>query len=128
MCAKLCALVVAAGLSLAVQQEAQARDLFKSFVIRNPSNADVNYQVKWGDGEWKSYRVEPGETRWHYVELDGDGPAPGAQVRFDWICGDGEVTYRLYTVQTEITDVPRYGKRHVFRHSDNGRFLDLHQE
>ena len=46
------------------------------FTIKNPTNDAVNYQVKWGgDGEWESFTLAAGSSRWHAMPLDNFGLA-----------------------------------------------------
>jgi hypothetical protein len=127
MYGKLCVLALAAGLSVAAQKEVEAK-VYGSFVLRNPSSVTIHYQIKWGDGEWKSCSLPPNHIEWHAFPLDEDGYTPRPKIRFDWIGGDGSVTNRYYDLQTRATSTPRYGKRYVFRYSGAGRFLDLHSE
>lgn len=116
------------GLTLAAAEgSARADHCDAAFVLRNPSNVTIHYQVRWGDGDWQSYTVAPGCERSHYHDLDEYGRAPAPQVRFDYICGDDDVTYRTYGVDFYAVSNPFRGKAYVFRHSPNGRFLDLYR-
>jgi hypothetical protein len=98
-----------------------------SFVIHNPSSVVVHYQVKWGSGPWTSFNVEPGQKRYHSHILDLDNRAPTPLVRFDYICGDPGVTYREYRMEFYQVFDPWNGLPYVFRHSSDGRMLDLYK-
>lgn len=100
---------------------------YGAYVLHNPTSTALHYEVKWGDGEWKSYCVYPGYVKWHYHELDCDGAAPEPQVRFDCIGGDGKVTYQTYAVDMTATDCPSDGKRYTFKFSRCGTYLDLYR-
>jgi hypothetical protein len=119
--------VAAVILSAAGGQQARAGS-YGAFVVRNPSRVTIHYQVKWGDGEWQSYRVAPGYRQYHAYPLDEDGRAPAPYVRFDCICGDDDVTYKTYHMNFYAVDDAWEGKAYVFRHSPGGKFLDLYQE
>lgn len=117
--------VVLVGLAGATKSRAAE---YGSFVLRNPTNNTIHYQMKWGDGDWKSHSLSPHTKRWHYCRLDDDGTAPQPYVRFDWIAGDGECTYKTYRVQFYAVDCPEYGKPHVFRYSSCGCYLYLYND
>jgi hypothetical protein len=113
---------------LATSQQARADDCYGSFVVRNPSNVAIHYQVKWGDGDWKSYCVQSGWSKYHYYPLDENGCVPTPRIRFDYIAGDNDVTYKTYKLDVYATHCPDRGKKHVFRYSRCGCFLDLYAE
>jgi hypothetical protein len=125
MRALLCLGVLGAALAI---DAGEARATEGAFVLRNPSSTTIHYQVRWGDGDWQSYSLPPETRRTHYHALDADGRAPAPQVRFDYICGDGEVTYRMYNVDFYAVYDPFRGKPYVFRHTAGGRLLDLYRE
>lgn len=108
--------------------EARAQCPHGSFVIRNPTSNTINYQVQWGDGDWKSYSVSPGCRRWHYHELGANGCAPTPRVRFDYIGGDGDVTYKSYRVGVDAVHHPENGKKHHFCYSRCGCYLYLYAD
>lgn len=101
---------------------------YGSFVMRNPTDVAIHYQVKWGDGEWKSYTVEPGEKRFHAYSLDKDNTIPSPYVRFDYICGDGKVTYKSYHMECYTCGDPWRGKSNHFAYSPGGNYLYLYDD
>lgn len=113
---------------LATGQQAKAEDCYGSFVVRNPSNTAIHYQVQWGDEEWKSYCVQAGWSKYHYYPLDANGHVPTPRIRFDCIGGDHEATHKTYQLGVYATHYVDRGKKHVFRYSHCGRFLDLYGE
>jgi hypothetical protein len=121
---------MALGLAVALfttSQQAQAGG-YGSFVLRNPNRVTIYYQVKWGNGDWQSYSVPAGYSKYHYYPLDENGHVPSPQVRFDYIAGDSEVTYKTYSVGVYATYYPERGKKYVFRYSASGYYLDLYSE
>jgi hypothetical protein len=113
---------------LATGQQAKADECYGSSVIRNPSNNTICYQVKWGDGDWKSYSLPPGTSRYHAYPLDGNGCVPTLGIRFDYIMNDGDVTFKTYKLDVFATHCPERGKKHVFCYSRCGCYLDLYCE
>jgi hypothetical protein len=111
----------------ATGQQAKAA-AYGAFVLDNPSSVTIHYQVKWGNGEWKSYSIGPGYMGVHWTYLDENGNVPRPLVRFDYICDDDEVTFKTYNVDVYATDYPREGKMYVFHFSSYGRFLDLYSK
>jgi hypothetical protein len=115
-------LALAGGLLVAGSAEAQADERYAAFVIRNPTNVAINYQIKWGDGDWKSIRVNAGYCYEHYHPLDADDMAPRPYIRFNGV-GNGDKEYCLGFYATRY---PSNGKRYVFRYA--GRRLDLYSD
>ncbi|QDT71725.1 hypothetical protein [Lacipirellula limnantheis] len=110
----------------ALGSTAEAAD-YGAYVVCNPTSTALHYQVKWGDGEWKSYCVYPGYVKSHYHELDCEGAAPKPRVRFDYVGGDEQVTYQTYAVDMTATDCPSNGKRYTFKFSRCGTYLELYR-
>jgi hypothetical protein len=123
-------LVLAVGLTsglFAAGQEAKAAGCYGAFIIENPTSNTIHYQIKWGNGEWTTYSVGPGRDYAHWYPLDENDEVPTPQIRFDYICGDDDVTFKVYKVDVYATDYPTVGgKRYYFRYSPSGRYLDLY--
>jgi len=115
------ALLVAILLSLS--QKARADD-YGSFVVKAPNNGTVKYQVKWGNGEWKSYTLYAGDIGYHAYPLDALGCAPSPRIRFDGV-GNGNL---LYGVDVYAVENPWRGKQYVFQYSNRGTCLDLYRK
>lgn len=69
------------------------------FVIHNPTNFEVGYSVRWGDGPWKSHKILPRHLRRHWHRLDGNGQAPRPKLQFDRIANDSRVTTKTYEMK-----------------------------
>jgi hypothetical protein len=109
------------GLSL-VGASAQAGE-YAAVTLQNPTYNTLSYQVRLDGDLWETVYLPPGCEMTHFWIPDGRG----LTVRFDWICGDGIVTDRYYTLIPNYTYWPEVGGRlYVFRYSYDGRFLDLH--
>jgi hypothetical protein len=71
------------------------------FTIRNPRNVVVHYQIRWGEnGNWENHSIPANHSRWHSFRLYEDGTAPRPYIRFDFILGDGQVTFKNYQLRT----------------------------
>lgn len=117
------------GSILATVREAKADHCYGAFAIRNPSNTAIHYQIRWGNGDWQSICVYPGHSYSHWNALDENGRVPTPQVRFDWIAGDGQASYKTYDVQVYSTYYPSSGgKKYVFRFSSCGCYVDLYNQ
>lgn len=71
-------------------------------LIRNPTRNAINYQIRWQlwDGSqtpWQSFRVE--ESR-RYKHRQAGGV--WCWVRFDWIAGDSDTTYKTNDLRVEM--------------------------
>lgn len=119
--------VAAATASLSSAASSHAYE-YGSFVLNNPSNVIIYYQVKWGSGAWENFSVGPGQWHAHYVDLGPDQKVPVPYVRFDFVTWDDSVTHQTYEVDVYGTDVPSEGKDYTFQYTSDGRFLDLFED
>jgi hypothetical protein len=118
-------LIAGAAVSAVGASAAQAQE-YGAFQIRNDSNSTIYYQVRWGEnGTWMDASVAPGATMSHWYPLDASGRAPAPYIRFDWIGGDADVTYKNYHLDFYATYDVYNGKPYVFRYWDDGVHLDL---
>jgi hypothetical protein len=57
---------------------------FGMLTVKNETdNVVINYQFRWGDGQWVGYQLKPGEKRNHYHKLDGNRQHPVPYIRFN---------------------------------------------
>jgi hypothetical protein len=77
---------------------------YQAFAVKNTTDVTVYYEVKWGNGGWKTYTLSPGMTRRHFYRDDPDRPAPQAELRFDAVIGDEALTFRTHGMPTELVD------------------------
>ena len=97
-----------------------------AFSIMNRSSVHIYYQVRWGNGDWKESCLAPGKILVYSYELDEDGCTPKPQVRFDWIAGDGCVTYKNINPTTYRAHCLDDAKPHQFKFSTCGTKLTLY--
>ncbi len=111
--------LLALAITLAFAAPSMAQEA--AFVLRNPSNVTINYQVKWGaDASWTSYSLAPNSRRTHYLAA---AVAPTPYIRFDGV-GNGWLEYRIdyFVVGNPWNGVP-YG----FGYSRCGCYLNLYR-
>ena len=128
-------LVAAAALTLTAGSPAWARsgNRYAVTAIANPTaNVRITYSFQWGDREWKTFTLEPGEVRYHYWTYDftDQNRSPVPRVKFHTgINADRYFqTYRLEAYATPYQD--RYAKKYRFVRVNTrvGDFLDLESE
>ena len=98
-----------------------------TFKIENNIGVPVHYQIRWSNNRnWKQESVNSGRARSHW--WTGENVSQGyPKIRFDYIAGDQQVTYRVYTLDTSLQflennyDVPTY----FFKFNLWGNRLDL---
>lgn len=122
-----CAVVFCGMLTAMGESTAQAGD-WAMITIRNPTDNVLNYQFRWGNGDWDNVAIGPGKYVNHYIELDAYGLAPIPFVRFDCIGGDDDFTEAVYELDFYESDYTGEfaGKRYTFQYT--GRMLlDLYE-
>jgi hypothetical protein len=101
------------------------------FVIHNPTNFEVGYSVRWGDGPWQGHKIAPRYMRRHWHVLDASGRAPHPQLRFDDKANDNRVTNKTYGMKFgRVGNSPSTGpvnKPIEYEFVANGQFIDLKQ-
>lgn len=114
-------------LGLALQTNAAQATDYGAVTIRNPTSNTLHYQIKCGEGDWKSVSLEPYTNMHHWYPLDEDDRHPSLHIRFDCIGGDGQYTEQSCHLRTYKTCSPRTGgKPYTFKYT--GRYhLDLYE-
>lgn len=121
---------LALGLSLVASSAFAGRvstscEHYAAVVISNPSDQTLHYEIRWGDGDWRPFDVNPCSKRTHYVRVETDEALPRPLVRFDCVTHDDDVTLFQYALNAyRVTDVWD-GKDYSFEYTADGRFLDL---
>lgn len=114
---------------------ADAPNLEGAFVIHNPTDVTLKYQVRWGNGEWVHYTLAPNHRRTHSHKLSDQGKAPAPNVRFDNIGGDRRTTYETVHVAFGRVGYAGFGPvgyvneavDYDFRFARDGKRLDLYR-
>ena len=96
-----------------------------TFKIRNPTGGLLHYGIRWTHAtSWQNYSLESGHVRTHW--WDGDSlPQNYPIIRFDYIGGDGEATYRYYTLDTALLFQDDTGDAPTYFFQWSGNQLDL---
>ncbi len=108
-----------------------APNLKGQFVLHNDTKVIRHYELKWGNGEWKKYTLEPGFETAHTHKLDKDGRAPSPYIRLDSKADDHKVTWKEYHLHFGKVGYAGYGpKGHIdeslhYEFTANGKLLDL---
>lgn len=125
--ARLLVFAVLAVVGMTATAPAATAGGYAMITIDNPTNNPVYYQVRWGNGDWVSYRLSPHSYRNHYYELNDNGLAPSPYIRFDYLLSDGMVSYRSYHLGFYDSYTTGYwqGKVYKFRVMGYGDILDL---
>ena len=98
----------------------------QTFKIRNLTRVTIPYQIKWSHvRNWKPLRIEPGIIMTHWY--NGNVPKDYPRIRFDHIAGDGQVTYRVYNLETAIGNT-NVAPTYRFRYNRWGDRLDLYRD
>jgi hypothetical protein len=103
--------------------QADLPSMIGRFVIENQTNQPVNFSVRWGNSNWKSYTQAPHSASSHSHALTGPNQAPQPYVRF------GTKEYRVAWGMVGYTGFGSGGQvdnsvRHVFQYAADGH-LDL---
>ncbi|HKA45946.1 MAG TPA: hypothetical protein VKF40_28410 [Burkholderiales bacterium] len=91
---------------------ADAPQLQGEFVVHNPTNMNMIYEVQWGShGQWTRYAIGPRQQRRHWHSLDGNGRAPSPYLRFDTRANDRQVTWKRYDIDFGRVGYSGFGPR-----------------
>ena len=76
---------LAAVLQLAAMPSAYGEPRFALICVGTDTSYAINYEYRWGDGEWKPASVEPGRWKLHMYpyRTPGSTYSPGMEVRYD---------------------------------------------
>jgi hypothetical protein len=103
-----------------------------AFSLANDTGITMNYQVKWGNNQWKSFTLENGRIYTHSYALNNNGEFLSPSVRFDRIGGDSSYTEKVYDM--DVTQVGSGGfgghrsepKKYYFEFSADNRHLNIY--
>ncbi len=95
--------------------------------IENDAYGPIHYSRKWGDGEWKDFSIQPGDSHfhsWSYANLNNP-TSPKLYIRFD--CNRNKSGYqermyeleRFQTFEQDCNGAKKY-KFIEFQKSSNG--------
>lgn len=101
-------------------------ECYGAFSVYNPTSNYIYYQVSWGNGDWKETCLEPGKSLVHYKPLNDDGTVSKPLIRFDYLAGDGDTTYKTLSPCVYRAHYLDDAKPHHFAYSTCGTKLNLY--
>lgn len=118
-----------ASLSLAVlaafgacSTSAQAQSSVLAAVLRNDTRITISYQVKLGNGAWKTQTLRPGQSLYYHLPYPW-GVGKTVYLRHDNRMGDGRVTFTNTTIVMHGCRRPADGWLQRFTLVNDGRTL-----
>jgi hypothetical protein len=105
-----------------------------AFSLRNKTGVTIKYQVKWGNGQWKSFTLEDGYTYTHSYALNDNGEFSSPYVRYDRIGGDSGYTEKAWPMGVNQVGSGGYGgrrsepKKYYFEYAADNRHLNVYAE
>jgi hypothetical protein len=115
------AIVAVCGL-LNSKAQAQGDEKYAVTSIVNRTSLTINYEFRWGNGEWEKISLLPGHTMhhsWKY-EFRGQGESPIKTIRFD-----SDLSSRVLTTTKTVLANRSYtrdnGRSYVFEYEDADR-------
>ena len=110
--------------------KAEAANRFAVVGIENTTQNTINLQHKWGDGEWKTDVLKPGDRKWFWwtYSKQNENKSPKFHVRFDSDLQPGKVftiNYGLKKYSAPAHDWEDANK-YVFKFDGNNKFIDLY--
>lgn len=86
--------------------------------IRNDTNYHLSYSIKWGNGEWRNFRIESGRNNYHSWEYSAPNnySSPDLHIQFDASPNNGwqKKSYVLERYRASGIDCDQ-AKRYEFR-------------
>lgn len=81
--------------------------------VVNASNSpkDVSYTLRWGDGEWKQFKLAPGKRYIHSWRLDEGEADPRVSLKYDQMMDSGQPAPYGGTIEPYIIDEALTTKR-----------------
>jgi hypothetical protein len=119
----LCATTIAAPAA-----PAHAAVAYGSFVLQNPTDVPVEYDIQWGEAEWEPFVLEPHSQRAHFQALGPDQATEIALIRFIHVIPDEIFTQYTYELEVQLTDTATLGKRYTFQFTSGRHGLDLFED
>ena len=101
-----------------------------TFKILNHTGVTVMYQIKWSnDRSWKNDSLQTGSISTHWLKAENVSQGY-PKIRFDYIAGDQQVTYRTYRLDTSLSsgDNTAEAPTYFFGFNQRGDRLDLYHD
>jgi hypothetical protein len=110
---------------------APADNHYAVVTIRNPGNATITYQFRWGPtGQWTTVALGPRTAMAHYYpyQYANQNSSPTPEIRFHYNPGEPTPLYKTYRLVAYAAPyaVAQYGKPYTFKYYGFGKYLDLY--
>lgn len=120
---------LAVAAALLTPTNADAANRFAVVGIENTTQHTIRLSHKWGDGEWHTDVLKPGERKryWHTYAFANENKSPRFHVRFDSDLTPG----RLFTINYDLKKnaAPAHdwadAHKYAFTYDGNRTFIDL---
>lgn len=112
--------ICAALLGLGGSAHAQGT-AYETFAVKNTTANEITYEVRWDNNVWKTFVLNPGQTRWHFNAVRGQGQFPEARLRYQTVNNVGNPIVVSHVMGTLLVDQPKRVTPSMFRTSDSGR-------
>lgn len=100
------------------------------FSIENTTKVTLTYQVRWGEGEWKETKLEPGKVMTHWLKAAGEDDV--AKIRFDQSTQEGfqekvfTLDHNTVALGLNVTPSPKLdATMYYFKYDKTGENLSL---
>ena len=123
----------AAALALALAAtSATAATRYAVIAVENATNnATVGMSFRWGEGEWKTRRLKPGERHYfcHKFDKPNENKNPPFHIKFDSDVRPGEYVERYHLKALAAADCGfEQGHKYKFKYEVKGKFVELYDE
>ena len=99
--------------------------------IENPTKVTIRLQHKWGDGQWTTDTLKPGEKKWFWWTYNrpNEDKSPRFYVRFDSDLHPGKVFEIDYDLKKNAAPAPdwEYAHKYFFKFDGDGNYIDLYE-
>ena len=111
---------------------AQAANRFAVVGIENTTQHTIKLQHKWGDGEWKTDVLKPGEKKWFWwtYSVANENKSPRFHVRFDSDMHPGKLFEIDYDLKKNAAPAHEWENAHkyIFNYDGNKSYIDLYEK
>jgi hypothetical protein len=111
---------------------ADAANRFAVVGVENATHVTIRVQHKWGDGEWKTDVIRPGQRKWFWwtYRHANDNHSPRFNVKFDSDLQPGKVFTINYHLKKNAAPAHDWEDAHqyVFRYDGNRNYIDLYDK
>ena len=109
---------------------AEAASRYAVVGVENTTHVTIRMQHRWGDGDWRTDVLTPGERKWFWWTYGhaNENSSPRFHVRFDSDLHPGQIFTIDYDLRKNAAPVPEwaYAHQYAFRYDGNRNYIDLY--